>query len=233
MLSPNEEKFCKYMLTAKSEKVAYRDAYPESVKLTDRQVTQKVWALLNRPAIAERVQELRDGAAKAAQFGLREILLELVDIATADPNEIIQHRRICCRYCHGEKHRPLWDWSEYVLELETALAKNTEPPAPVSGLRGGVGYDKSLPPHPNCPECYGDGVGEVWLADTRQLRGKAAKLYSGVKVTKNGIEVLMRDQDAALRNLGLALGAFNDKAKEKPDENPAEFLRELGMILPN
>ena len=31
------------------------------------------------------------------------------DIATADPNDLIQFRRICCRHCHGKKH--LYQWS--------------------------------------------------------------------------------------------------------------------------
>ena len=57
-----------------------------------------------------------------------------------------------------------------------------------------------------CPECGGDGVPFVWFADTRTLTGAARLLYAGVKRTRNGMEILTRNQDDALKNVAAYLG---------------------------
>ena len=66
-------------------------------------------------------------------------------------------------------------------------------------------------PNPECGECCGRGKGHVLLADTRKLSRGAAKLYAGVQVGRDGIKVNMRDQDAALRDIGRHLGMFKER----------------------
>jgi phage terminase small subunit len=51
------------------------------------------------------------------------------------------------------------------------------------------------------------------MNDTRQLSRRAARLYAGVKTTKEGIEVKIHDQQAALVNVGKHLGMFKDKSR--------------------
>jgi phage terminase small subunit len=51
----------------------------------------------------------------------------------------------------------------------------------------------------------------VFITDSRKLSAKAAKLYAGVKQTKDGIEIKMRDQDAALANISKYLGMLVDR----------------------
>ena len=33
------------------------------------------------------------------------VVQRLWAIASADPDELIEHRRVCCRHCYGRKHR--------------------------------------------------------------------------------------------------------------------------------
>ena len=80
---------------------------------------------------------------------------------------------------------------------------------------GGPGWDPRRAAHPDCPECFGEGVERVHVNDTRQLSRRAARLYAGVKTTKEGIEVKIHDQQAALVNVGKHLGMFVDKLEVK------------------
>jgi phage terminase small subunit len=61
-------------------------------------------------------------------------------------------------------------------------------------------------PHPECPECGGHGIETPLIADTRKLKPSGRRLYAGVQKTKDGLKVIMRDQDAALSNLSSYLG---------------------------
>jgi phage terminase small subunit len=50
----------------------------------------------------------------------------------------------------------------------------------------------------SCPECHGDGERRVWFADTRHLSPAAARLYSGVRVTRESVEIKTLDRIAAM-----------------------------------
>lgn len=73
---------------------------------------------------------------------------------------------------------------------------------------GGYGFDATLSPHADCPECHGEGFGEVHALDTRNLNGPAKLLYAGAKQTSQGIEVKLHDQAKALENVAKHLGMF-------------------------
>ena len=70
-------------------------------------------------------------------------------------------------------------------------------------------------PNPECRKCGGHGKGHVVLTDTRKLSPRAAKLYAGVQLGREGIKVNMRDQDAALVNIARHLGMFKDSLELK------------------
>ncbi len=57
--------------------------------------------LLKRPEVARAVQ--RAIAEQSARTGITAdwVVLRLYQIACADPNELIQHRRVACGTCHG------------------------------------------------------------------------------------------------------------------------------------
>jgi hypothetical protein len=50
----------------------------------------------------------------------------------------------------------------------------------------------------SCPECHGDGERRAWFADTRHLSLDAARLYAGVRVTREAIEIKTLDRIAAM-----------------------------------
>lgn len=59
------------------------------------------------------------------------------------------------------------------------------------------------------------------MADTRKLTGTAKLLYAGVKKTKDGIQILTRDQDAALREVGKFVGIDVKRLEHSgPDGKP-------------
>jgi hypothetical protein len=76
---------------------------------------------------------------------------------------------------------------------------------------GGFGFDLNAEPHPACPECGGLGQELIYVADTRKLKGSARRLYAGVKKTKDGLQIITRDQDAALANISRYLGMLVDR----------------------
>jgi hypothetical protein len=78
---------------------------------------------------------------------------------------------------------------------------------------GGFGFDMNADPHPDCPECAGNGQEYLHVADTRKLKGSARRLYAGVQRTKDGLKVLTRDQDAALANISRYLGMLKDRTE--------------------
>jgi len=68
---------------------------------------------------------------------------------------------------------------------------------------------EELPPNPSCSACKGVGVSYVKVSDTKKLKGAAKRLYAGAVQTKDGVKILMRDQDAALKNIADYLGMLN------------------------
>ena len=73
-------------------------------------------------------------------------------------------------------------------------------------------------PNIKCQKCGGEGEVYIHVADTRHLTGAARVLYAGARKTREGVEVILRDQDAALINLARTLNMFNqpeDKVADK------------------
>lgn len=101
---------------------------------------------------------------------------------------------------------------DWVLRQWQAIAE-ADPRELVQYLRGpcpDCWDERREAPNPDCPKCGGHGNGHVVLADSRKLSGRAAKLYAGVQLGREGIKVNMRDQDAALVNIARHLGMFKD-----------------------
>lgn len=168
---------------------------------------QSAYALLKKSYIAEAIAERMEEVAVAARITPEWVVGQWVKIATADPNEIVQVRRTCCRYCHGEGHRYQWTEVEYAAAFDAAAKSDGEIPE----CSGGFGYIPNDPPSPSCPECGGEGVEDVYVADTRRLKGAARALYAGAERTRNGIKINMRDKDAAVSNLARYLGMMVDR----------------------
>jgi phage terminase small subunit len=105
----------------------------------------------------------------------------------------------------------------------TELIEAGKPGLGLFDEKGGVGFTPKKDPNPDCPECFGDGVGETFVHDTRKLTPAAARLYAGVKQTREGLDVKMLSQDDALVNVGRHLGLFKDKIALGGDETAPPF----------
>jgi len=171
---------------------------------------------LTKPSIVAAIQAAMDSRAERTQITADQVLRRWRDIAFADANELIEYRRVCCRHCHGVDHHYQWvDESEFQRVVTRILAE-AEPDGPKPVLpteAGGFGFDAKADPHEDCPECNGEGHGVPHIHDTRRLRPAARALYAGVKVTKDGIEIKMKDQDKALENIARHLKMFVDKTE--------------------
>jgi phage terminase small subunit len=209
-LTPKQEMFVKeYLVDLNATQAALRAGYSE--KTANRIGAEN----LSKPVIQSRIQELMNKRAEKTEITADAVLQRWWDIATADPNEIIHLRRVCCRHCYGADHQYQWrDEAEYQQAVQWAIesAKEEETPA-IPDNSGGYGFDKLLRPHPHCPYCSGEGHMEIHAEDTRFLSPKAKLLYAGVKQTAAGIEIKMRDQDKAMENVAKHLGMFVDRTE--------------------
>lgn len=185
--------------------------------------TAKVQKLLacRVKAMFERTEGLQDRML-AQQFAL----------AFADPNELVEHRRECCRYCYGINHEYQLKPSEqdqrrieWQKEVREALAAKEEPPE--WDELGGVGFDPRKEPVESCPECYGEGVPRIVMKDTRDLSPAAKALYAGAKWGKDGMEMLMHSQEKARDVLLKILKLYDDKAEVILGVVPQEKLDSL------
>lgn len=158
--------------------------------------------LLRNVKVSRYIRHLKDSRQKRYTADLDEIVHQLVSIANADPNELAQHRRVNCRYCWGDNN--LYQWID-IGEYDKAAMKASDD-GKSSPEYGGVGFIDNADVNPDCPKCHGEGQGQVFIPDSRDLDGNARWLYAGVKETKFGIEVVTASQEAARRDLIRLLG---------------------------
>lgn len=121
----------------------------------------------------------------------------------------------CCRCCHGEGHKFQRTLLEMNSDRERWLDKGKDPSE--FDEQGGIGFNPLLLPHPECPNCGGDGDARTVLKDTRHLSPSAAALYAGAKQTKDGIEIKMHSKLDALEKLAKHVGLYQKDNEQKTD----------------
>ncbi len=174
--------------------------------------------LLKHVEVARLIAEGQAKRAERVEISKTAVLQRWWEIATADPNDLIEYRRTCCRYCHGKNHR----YQETHGERERRLSAFEVGKRRTAGTPeaddyehfdelGGTGFDIRKDPAPECPECFGEGQERAFPKDTRTLPPGARALYAGVKVTQQGLEIKMHSQDGALANVAKHLGMFVEK----------------------
>jgi len=184
---------------------------------TARQIAS---ALLSKVDIQAAIERRMAQIAAMADVDAAMVVRELLDVATADPRELVSVHRDACRHCYGIEHRRQWTQGEYAAALDEAL--KADDPAP--DFAGGLGFNPTREPHVDCPECFGRGVESVLVNDTRTLSIKAAKLYAGAQQTKDGVKALGRNQTEALLALGRYLGLFKDRQEVSgPNGGPVQL----------
>lgn len=224
-ITPQQERFCReYVIDDNATQAAIRAGYSE------RSARTQAADLLAKPNIAEVIHRLRKERASRTDITADRVLREAWNIATADPRELVEYRVGCCRHCYGEGYRYQRTAAEFErAEAEHAArcAKAIEDGKPHPGEfdpQGGIGYNKLAEPNPECPECFGEGVGRTVFKDTSKVSPAVASLFAGVKETKDGLEIKLHSKDGSLEKLFKHLGLYELDNKQK---NPAEALNSL------
>lgn len=214
-LPVSEERFCDEIARHGDPVLAVRNGFAMPT-LSKREADRISGTLLARDDIKARIAEVTEAARSLTGVNFASVLTYLWDVATADPNEIVQHRRVCCRYCYGAGHQYQWTEGEYW--AATAEAIDAQKPCPENN--GGFGFDGTRGPHPECPECFGEGSGHVHIADTRGLSHRGKLLLKAVRNTKNGVEVEMHSRVDAVTQIAKILGMFAERV------NPDDLVRQ-------
>jgi phage terminase small subunit len=208
-----EERFAyEYVIDLRGKDAAIRAGYPAA------SARIRASELLSTPRVREKVDKLMAEKAKRNELTADKVLQRVVAIASADPRELIELRRVCCRYCYGKGHRyqrTPREMEEFRKEFDqTAQAKAAKLGMPVEELldefddQGGIGWDPRKEPSQDCPECFGDGDEKTFCKDQRDVSPSALALLAGTKVTEKGIEVKMHNQTDMLIKAGQHVGLF-------------------------
>lgn len=118
-----------------------------SVGYSERSAGSIASEILTKPEVIAAIENHRKDLAGQARVNAAFVAEKLRQIADSD-------RPRCCRYCYGIDHRYQWTKGEYSKELGKALNAGSAIPE----MQGGFGFTKDRDPHPECAECYGDGV---------------------------------------------------------------------------
>lgn len=227
-MTPKQQRFVlEYLVDLNATQAATRAGY--SAHTANEQGAR----LLANASVAAAVAAGLEARAERTAITADAVLRQWWQLAVADPNELMQFRRVCCRYCHGIGHAYQWrdaaEWDR-VLERELADAAREERAPQVPDTLGGFGFNRTLAPHDDCPQCFGEGSGEAFTLDTRNLSPAARRLFAGVKQTRDGLEIKLRDQDAALANVAKHLGMLRERHEHDvtPGGALAELLGQLG-----
>lgn len=194
-ISDQQAKFAEHVVNGENRTEAYRrSGYTGEGAVA--------WAaasrLLRNVKVSRYIRHLRNERQSRYTAELDDVISQLKAIIDADPNDIGQYRRVNCRYCWGFGHQYQWrDAVEFEEKRLEALERKKREPLDV----GGYGFDQSMDPNPECPRCNGEGRGEAFFADTRDIEGDARYLLHGVKLGKFGIEILTADKDSARKEL--------------------------------
>ncbi|MFM0151431.1 terminase small subunit [Paraburkholderia sediminicola] len=193
----------------------------EAAGYSKRTARQQGARLLTNVDIASAIQTAKQQRAERVEIEADAVLQEVYAIAMADTNGIVSFRRECCRYCWGVNHayqfRSEGERSMARAAFQKRLAEARKAKVPRDMLPqfddGGLGFRAKRDPHPECPQCDGDGHGRVFISDTRKLSPALRSLYGGVKHTKEGIEVKVHAKDRALELLMRHLGLLKEEVR--------------------
>lgn len=201
-----------YLVDCNGTQAAIRAGY--SAKTANEQSAQ----LLAKLSVQQAISAGRKQQQERTEISADRVIREAWSILTADARELVQVKVGCCRHCWGEGHRYQRTLSEYNFDRAEWLTKHEAGKTSEDfEEQGGIGFDTLRPPHPDCPECGGDGFPRVALADTRRLSPAAAALYAGAEQTKFGLKVHMHDKLAAMEKLFKHLGLYEKDNGQKID----------------
>lgn len=207
LAKPKHEAFCReYVVDFNGAQAAIRAGYSER---TARAIASE---LLTKPDIQARVKFLREASFARLDASADDVLRMWWETATADPNELTQHRTGACRYCWGIGHAYHWKTPREYDEVKDAEAEAGDGATPKRTItdEGGYGFKRNAAPNPDCPECAGEGATYIVYADTTKLSPQARLLFNGVRQTRSGTEIIVADRQKALEHVARRLGLMKE-----------------------
>ncbi|WP_338762031.1 terminase small subunit [Massilia sp. METH4] len=232
-ISRKHQQVCDLILAGQSEGKAYAQVYGKDNYGAAKASVNK---MLRRPEVVEYMERARaqvtEAVVAAAVKTATDVLADLEAIADADSRELMEYRRGCCRHCWGKEFlyqrtpQELRDYIKKQNETNEKRLKDNLPPEPLDE-GGGIGYNRTRQPNPECPECFGEGQGYEFFKDTRTVSPAAAKLFAGVKVKNNGLEFVTHSQERARELLARHHGLLDKKGDtgDTPEALAAEVRR--------
>lgn len=210
-MSPDIEKFCVNFIVSGDEVQAYKETFQKKSGYVARTAKRDAAAFkkTHQRYISERLALLSREALRAKRLDAKAVLERIAQIAFADVTEVAKVRRVNCRYCWGPRFRYQMTPAEYDGQCADAFIeaqiKKTDYVAPEKPP-GGLNFVISRPPHPDCPECAGEGVAELFVQDFSKVSEDVKPLIAGVEHTRYGIKVSFHSQTSALETLAKSFG---------------------------
>lgn len=207
-LTPKQDAFvAEYLVDLNATQAAIRAGYSEH---TAASIGHE---LLTKSEIQAAIAEAKAVRASRLEIDADTVLRELLAIATADSNELVEHKLGACRHCHGTGHRYQFTLNELereeaqVAHANTVWARAGDPVIAFDPM-GGIGFNPYAEPHPDCPECHGRGESRPLFKDTGKASPAARALYAGFKVSKEGMEIKLHPKTDALDKIARHLGLY-------------------------
>lgn len=229
-----QRQFAEAFITLRQKGVGDQSAARQaavSVGYAPSNATQAAQKLLNQPVVRKHIDNAFAKHRERAQVNGETILRYWFDIATC---ELPFPPAGPCRHCWGQDHQYQFTLAEYraALRKHTSdqMQKQPHQRRPFDDL-GGTGFDKTLKPHPYCPECNGQGRNYILVVDRDKLTEAQRMAIDEVRVHKDGsVSLRMRDRSRAMENLQALMGLVQPR---KPLEviDPARPIEENVNIL--
>lgn len=221
-----------YLIDLNGRQAAIRVGYnPQSAR------TQAA-DMLATPAVQAAVAKAMEERAERTGITQDKVLERWWAVATADPRELTELHRICCRHCWGFENHYQWTpqelrnaLDEYKRQIDACADEAAKKKVRAVDQTGGTSYDPRKDPNPDCPECFGSGVETVVAKDTRDLSPAARLLYAGVKTTQHGLEVKAHSQGDALVNVAKHIGMLAQRLRVGNTDDPADDEDAVGFVL--
>jgi hypothetical protein len=171
---------------------------------------------LKNPAIKVVIDYLMKKEIAHIRTTTDSVLETIEAMAKADVNDIMELRRLCCRYCYGTNFVYQETPAEQALrlrehDLAVARAEKFGDIMPRFDNTIELGYNGLRDPHPECPECWGAGKEQIFFHDTRTMSLGARALYSGAQWGRDGLKVTLLSKDAAIDRLAKHHKLYEDK----------------------
>lgn len=216
--TPREARFIDLWVACHNGTQAYRAAGYAAA--SDQIAAVCASQLLRKPKVQPYLAKRKAEFYAATETQRDRLLGTIVEASFADPRELSRYEYRACRYCWDEQHR----YQYTPAELARAKEKYEQDKAgfvivngpgsgdkyPAFDEQGGATYDGRRDPHPECPECFGEGRGRLRIGDTRHLSPAALALYAGIEEGKDGIKIRHADQAKYRELLGRVVGLLDD-----------------------